>query len=201
MSKVTMLPTFLTGFRLTLIPFFWWAAYAGCWKTFFMLFVLAAVSDIFDGYIARRYNCVTAFGSAFDPFVDKVLAISVYAIMVSYPFLFWVPRWFFVFMITKELLLIFGALYFGVLKKKITVSAAWPGKLAGVIQAIFIGAWLGGLAFWRELVAFVGLGAGMRVLGIGAYAFRTLLLATVGANLFAFLYYLYAFFSGRKLKH
>ena len=39
----------------------------------FVLFVLAGITDVLDGYLARKWNTVTAFGRVTDPFVDMVL--------------------------------------------------------------------------------------------------------------------------------
>jgi len=42
------------------------------------IFVIAAISDILDGYLARRYNQITSFGRVIDPFVDKVLVCGAF---------------------------------------------------------------------------------------------------------------------------
>lgn len=47
---------------------------AGWWGV--ALFVFAAVTDVLDGYLARRWDCITPFGRIMDPFVDKVLVIG-----------------------------------------------------------------------------------------------------------------------------
>jgi CDP-diacylglycerol--glycerol-3-phosphate 3-phosphatidyltransferase len=49
----------------------------------FVLFVLAALSDVLDGYLARRWNQVTAFGRIVDPFVDKVLVLGAFIMLAG----------------------------------------------------------------------------------------------------------------------
>ncbi len=47
------------------------------------LFLAAALSDIVDGYLARKYNQVTSFGRVIDPFVDKMLVIGAYILLAG----------------------------------------------------------------------------------------------------------------------
>ena len=51
------------------------------------LFFIAAMSDIVDGYLARKYNQVTSFGRVIDPFVDKILVIGAYIFLAGDGFL------------------------------------------------------------------------------------------------------------------
>jgi len=54
----------------------WWA---------FGLFIFAAVTDFVDGYLARKFGEVTAFGRVADPFADKVLVCGVLVILLEFP--------------------------------------------------------------------------------------------------------------------
>lgn len=69
----------LTVFRLILVPVFlgllvWSNPYAD--KAAFVVFGVAAITDLFDGYIARRFKQVTEFGRLIDPFADRLLIIT-----------------------------------------------------------------------------------------------------------------------------
>jgi CDP-diacylglycerol--glycerol-3-phosphate 3-phosphatidyltransferase len=52
----------------------------------FILFVLAAGTDWLDGYLARRQNQVTSFGRIFDPFVDKILVLGAFVLLLGQGF-------------------------------------------------------------------------------------------------------------------
>ena len=70
------LPNYLTIARIMVIPVIILAFYVNnplARKLGALLFVLASITDFFDGYIARRYNLVTSFGKMFDPIADKLL--------------------------------------------------------------------------------------------------------------------------------
>ena len=51
------------------------------------LFIIAALSDVVDGYLARKHNQITSFGRIFDPFVDKILVIGAYIFLAGDGFL------------------------------------------------------------------------------------------------------------------
>jgi len=97
------------------------------------VFLLAGVTDITDGYLARRNNWITNLGKLLDPLADKLMECTVlvcFAVKLIIPW-----QLAFIFML-KELFMISGALV--VLKKiKVTVRSKWYGKITtGVFYAI-----------------------------------------------------------------
>ena len=134
----------------------WWGNAA------FILFIAAALSDIADGYLARRWGVVTDFGRVMDPFVDKVLVLGAFVYLASPKFAEpeWsrafglepaggeincatgVASWMVVAVLARELLV---TSLRGVLEARgIAFAADWSGKLkmfaqsAGIPTALFI---------------------------------------------------------------
>lgn len=66
----------ITVARICLVPLFMIFLYFGAGYLAFAVYILACVSDFFDGYIARNYNQVSTFGKFMDPLADKVLVIA-----------------------------------------------------------------------------------------------------------------------------
>ena len=61
---------------------------AGEWllNAAFVIYILAGITDILDGYLARRWNQTSAFGRIADPFVDKVLVVGAFAMLTGMNF-------------------------------------------------------------------------------------------------------------------
>ena len=81
------IPTCLTLFRVVLIPFFVLAFYLPFhWAPFAtaLLFVIAAVTDWFDGFLARRWKQTTRFGAFLDPVADKVMVAMALVLVAEY---------------------------------------------------------------------------------------------------------------------
>ena len=79
------IPTWLTLFRVVLIPFFVLAFYLPFnWAPMVcaVIFVFAAVTDWFDGFLARRWKQTTRFGAFLDPVADKVM-VAVALVLVA----------------------------------------------------------------------------------------------------------------------
>ena len=83
------IPTFLTFIRIGLIPIFVLAYYLPVtWANIATtgVFVLAGVTDWFDGYLARRLNQTSAFGAFLDPVADKLMvAVALILLMQTHP--------------------------------------------------------------------------------------------------------------------
>ena len=85
------LPNRLTMIRFILaIPFIIFLQYSDSSKyslifrlISLVIFVIASLTDFFDGYIARKYNLITDFGKIMDPLADKILVISALVIFVQ----------------------------------------------------------------------------------------------------------------------
>ena len=89
----------ITIFRVVLIPVFLVLAYTDQKYWAFAVFVLASLSDMLDGYIARHYNQITDFGKFMDPLADKLLVFSAMAWFVE---MAWMPAWAFFVVIARE---------------------------------------------------------------------------------------------------
>lgn len=82
------LPLFLTLLRIALIPvlvlFFYlpynWSAFAAAF-----VFILAAITDWLDGYLARRMDLMSSFGAFLDPVADKLMVATALVLMVQLP--------------------------------------------------------------------------------------------------------------------
>lgn len=124
------LPNIITLMRLVMVPLFVAAFFGGFGKSVYLtIFALSGLSDVVDGYLARRLKCESNFGKLVDPLADKLMQISVaVCIATEMSQLIWVP----VFLAVKELFMICAAA--GLLKKdNIVVKSNWAGKLASVI--------------------------------------------------------------------
>lgn len=121
-------PNVLTLLRFMAIPLLAYLIYAGDrYNTVaFIMFGAIWVTDLLDGYIARRFNQVSEFGKLFDPLVDKLFQFTTAVMMCLVGKL---PLWVPLFIMGKEILMIAGSAI--LLKKQSTVVfARWYGKMA-----------------------------------------------------------------------
>ncbi len=80
------LPTTLTLTRIVIIPLLIAAFYLPVWWNGLLaavIFVLAAVTDVFDGYLARRTQQTTRFGAFLDPVADKLIVAAALALIIE----------------------------------------------------------------------------------------------------------------------
>jgi cardiolipin synthase len=120
------------------------------WQRFtaIAIFLIAAVSDGLDGYIARRYKQRSALGAILDPIADKGLLLSgIITLSISNwsevnPEYGSFPAWFPVLVITRDAVILVGALILHLLiGDKMRVKPSWTGKVATVCQMCAI-AWV-----------------------------------------------------------
>ncbi|WP_419949380.1 CDP-alcohol phosphatidyltransferase family protein [Candidatus Palauibacter sp.] len=142
----------------------------------FAVFVIAALSDLWDGHLARARGQVTSFGKIVDPLADKLLLVAallpVYGINLgqsgvgSLPVLGVIPLWAVVVFLGRELLI--TLLRFLAARRGRVVAALRLGKRKALAQNIFIGSAILWVAFltpgfaapatqaWRWFAAFHG---------------------------------------------
>lgn len=134
-------PNLLTLLRLILIPFFVWASVRGDFTTAFVIFVSGGITDVVDGYIARRFNQRSKIGAFLDPAADKMMMVSAYVVYT----LPWVahralPEWLTFTVFLRDVLIVLFAylLYTRVHITRFPPSV--PGKISTLLQVITLAA-------------------------------------------------------------
>ena len=126
------------------------------WAT--AVFVVAMATDQIDGWLARRWNQTSAFGSLLDPIADKVLVMAALVMLIAEGV---APAWMVAAIVARELLV--SGLRLAAIEKGIVIAARDLGKLKPWAQALAVaiggmaaaGAWSDAVAWWALLVAVV----------------------------------------------
>ncbi len=120
------------------------------------LFIVAAITDVLDGYLARRWNAVTTFGRIMDPFADKFLVIGAFVFLASPGFTFTgeaivhlpnrplppvgsvtgVQAWMVAVILARELLV--TSIRAEVEGRGLSFAATWSGKWKMILQSICV---------------------------------------------------------------
>ena len=135
-------PNFLTTIRLLVVPVFAWLLFQENSTTNFnrtiagVLFIVAALTYIADGTIARKWNLITNFGKIFDPIADKALIGTALIGLSSMGLLDW---WFTWVILAREIFV--TLLRFWVIKQGV-IPASRGGKLKTIMQIVAISFYL-----------------------------------------------------------
>lgn len=129
-SQIFTIPNLLSFFRLCLIPLFVWLY---CWRRSYVLtacvLLLSGLTDLADGYIARRFNMTSNLGKALDPVADKLTQAAMMLCLLTRFRLMLIPL---SIIVIKEL--VTGVFSLVVIKKTGRVmSADWHGKLTTLL--------------------------------------------------------------------
>jgi CDP-diacylglycerol--glycerol-3-phosphate 3-phosphatidyltransferase len=96
------LPNMLTMGRIFVIPLFVWFTYEGDPMSSLyagLIFTVAAVTDVIDGFLARRWNMITVVGKFMDPLADKLIVAAAMVMMVRLGRL---PAWLVIVLLSRE---------------------------------------------------------------------------------------------------
>lgn len=127
------IPNTLTIIRFLLIPLIVLYIFTGNYILAFVFFTISGITDIADGFIARKFNLISNFGKLMDPLADKLTQISTLASLV---FTNIIPIWILLIVLLKEFIMIVGASF--LYGKDVVVYSKWYGKLATVLFYIAI---------------------------------------------------------------
>ncbi len=131
------LPNKLTMFRVVLIPFFIVFLLvptipAGKWIAL-AIFIVASLTDLLDGRIARKYNLVTNFGKFMDPLADKLLVCSALICLIE---LQRIPSWMVVLIIAREFTI--SGFRLIAADNGVVIAASYFGKFKTTFQMIAV---------------------------------------------------------------
>ena len=133
------LPNKLTTLRVIMIPFF---VFFLLWQngenyTFRMialaLFIIASLTDLLDGKIARKYNLVTNFGKFMDPLADKLLVCSALICLIELNAL---PAWLVIIIISREFIISGFRLIAS--DNGVVIAASYWGKFKTTFQMVSV---------------------------------------------------------------
>lgn len=140
------LPNAITLARLLLVPVFGWSIVAGRAALAPALLVALALSDWLDGFLARRYRVESPLGALLDPIADKLAQLTGLALLAWAPHRAFteVPGLFLSLVLTRELLLVYGAVRVRMRTGSVRVKPRLEGKVStGVTFALLLAACLG----------------------------------------------------------
>lgn len=127
------LPNQLTMARIFAIPVFIVLLMMGFRITATIIFIAAALTDMLDGKIARKYNLVTNFGKLMDPLADKLLTMAAFICFVG---LGDIPAWMVIVILGREFII--TGMRQVAAAEGIVIAAGWSGKIKTVCQMIAI---------------------------------------------------------------
>jgi CDP-diacylglycerol--glycerol-3-phosphate 3-phosphatidyltransferase len=154
------IPNILTIFRILLTPLFilclfYNYPYARLWAL--IIFIVASITDAFDGYYARKYNQVTRHGQFLDPLADKILVSSAF---ISFALLELVPFWMVALIIFRDFFV--TGLRMAMESKGLTMITSKIAKAKTTIQIsviifilLFLGVQIFSYSWLKEAINFI----------------------------------------------
>ena len=139
-------PNILTIVRFLLIPLILYFVFTQQYIAAFIMLTVSGLTDVLDGIIARKFNCITNFGKLVDPLADKTTQISILTALAIKGI---IPLWILIVVFVKEFVMVAGASF--LYGKELVVSSKWFGKLAtvlfyiAIVCSFFISYWNGPL--------------------------------------------------------
>ena len=136
-------PNILTLMRVALIPVlvllaYWPVSFA--WQNLLVagIFLFAAITDWFDGYLARAWNQTSAFGRFLDPVADKLMVATALVVTVQHHHTAWMALWASV-IIGREIAVSALREWMAEIGQHAKVSVAMVGKIKTTVQMIALG--------------------------------------------------------------
>ncbi|MCR5511164.1 CDP-diacylglycerol--glycerol-3-phosphate 3-phosphatidyltransferase [Lachnospiraceae bacterium XBB2008] len=123
--RVIMIPFFLIFLLLDITPYDKWIALA--------IFVIASLTDLADGKIARKYNLITNFGKFMDPLADKLLVCSAMIALIE---LERIPAWIVIVIIAREFII--SGFRLVASDNGVVIAASYWGKFKTTFQMIMV---------------------------------------------------------------
>ncbi|MCL2052675.1 MAG: CDP-diacylglycerol--glycerol-3-phosphate 3-phosphatidyltransferase [Lachnospiraceae bacterium] len=123
--RILMIPVFLVFMLGQGIPYHNWIA--------FTIFIVASLTDLFDGIIARKYNLVTNFGKFMDPLADKLLVCSALIALIE---LGRIMAWMVILIIFREFII--SGFRLVAADNGVVIAASFWGKLKTIVQTVMV---------------------------------------------------------------
>jgi cardiolipin synthase len=129
------LPNAITVLRAALIPLLAWLLLERDYGTAFLLFAASGLSDLADGWIARRFDYRTRFGAIADPLADKLTMLTVAVALAAQG---WLPYWFALLVVGRDFVIVAGAATYHFTIGEVEVAPSVISKLNTALEFVFL---------------------------------------------------------------
>jgi len=144
-SRIVTLPNILTIFRMVLIPVFVTLVFYQRFPWALSVFVVAGVTDFFDGLLARRFDQRSSLGTILDPIADKLMMVTAFVVLSlrsvyphPIPSHLPVPFWVTVTVISRDVFIVVGAAAINIMTGFRGFRPSWLGKISTGVQIVAI---------------------------------------------------------------
>ena len=162
--KAKNIPNILSAFRILLVFVFvyvFFLDYPANLIPALAVFLCAGLTDVIDGFLARRFGWITDVGKLLDPFADKLMQCTV---LVCLAIKGLIPTWLPICYLAKELAMVIGSVLL-LRRHSVVTSSRWFGKAAvcifyaSIFALMIAPAFFEANAFLRDILSIVMLGA------------------------------------------
>ncbi len=132
---VINLPNGLTFLRIFFVFPLLWLLLNGPERAALALFLVAAMTDWLDGWIAKRFGLETRLGKILDPLADKLLLISCFIALTLQGA---VPLWFVLLVVARNVMVLSAALFYQSMTRALYIVPLWFSKFNTFLQVLLI---------------------------------------------------------------
>ncbi len=120
------LPNLLTFLRLALVPVIAYCIARGAYADALVVFLVSALSDLADGFLARQFRLVTRLGALLDPVADKLNMFCATVLLAWHEL---VPLWLAVAIVLRDVVIVGGAVAYRLVRGRLRIEPTWLSKV------------------------------------------------------------------------
>ncbi|MEF3254585.1 MAG: CDP-alcohol phosphatidyltransferase family protein [Deferribacterales bacterium] len=132
------IPNLISILRIVFVPYFAYLIYINKVKEASVVFLIMAVSDFFDGYLARKLNQISRLGKILDPLADKLAIIVAIFIVGVFSSNYYVPEYFVIIILLKESYILVGIAVLFMFRRKLVVNTYFIGKVTMFLEYLAV---------------------------------------------------------------
>src|SRR5262249_40951201 len=127
------IPNLITVARILMVPVIVWAIAADQMTIAFAVFLLAGLSDLIDGFLAKRFGMATELGAYLDPLADKAMIVSIY---IALGIADVIPRWLVILVVSRDIMIVAAVILSWLVDKPVKLKPLMVSKLNTVAQIL-----------------------------------------------------------------
>lgn len=135
MQHLLNIPNILTILRIVMTPVIVYMVLSHQAWIAITLMVIAGITDMLDGLIARYYNMRTTVGAYLDPLADKIMLISLFVTLFHMQ---QVPLFVFLAVVFRDIVIVLGAIAYEMVTRRLTMQPSFISKATTFIQIVYV---------------------------------------------------------------